>query len=90
MAHITGGGIAENLVRILPEGVRAVIQKSAIPLPDIFKTIQRLGQVDKEEMYRVFNMGVGMIVISGTPLPERPDFFPIGKIEAGEKSVVLS
>ncbi len=63
IAHITGGGITENLPRVFPEGVRAKIQRKAWIVPPIFQAIGRLGQVDREELYRVFNMGIGLILI---------------------------
>ena len=63
IAHITGGGIVENLPRVLPKGCGARISKSAWPKPPIFGLIQRLGDVDEAEMYRVFNMGIGMAVV---------------------------
>jgi phosphoribosylformylglycinamidine cyclo-ligase len=63
IAHITGGGITENLPRVFPSGVRAQVQRSAWSVPPIFQTIARLGQVEREEMYRVFNMGIGLILV---------------------------
>ncbi len=63
MAHITGGGFPDNLPRVLPQGVGARIDRSAWSVPPIFRLIQQRGQVDADEMYRVFNMGIGMIVI---------------------------
>lgn len=63
IAHITGGGITENLPRVFPKGVRARITRTAWPVPTIFDVIGRLGQVDRDEMYRVFNMGVGLILV---------------------------
>ncbi len=63
MAHITGGGITENLPRVFPEGVRAKISRKAWPVPPIFDVMSRLGQVDREEMCRVFNMGIGLILV---------------------------
>lgn len=62
-AHITGGGLAGNLVRALPEGLRAVVDLSAVEVPEIFGAIQRLGPVEPEEMARVFNLGVGMVLV---------------------------
>ncbi len=62
-AHITGGGITKNLPRILPKGCEAVIHRASWRVPEIFCQIQKEGQVDEEEMYRVFNMGIGMILI---------------------------
>jgi len=63
IAHITGGGITENLPRVFPEGVRAKIDRTSWPVPPVFEALGRLGQVDREEMYRVFNMGVGLILV---------------------------
>jgi phosphoribosylformylglycinamidine cyclo-ligase len=63
IAHITGGGITENLPRVFPKGVRARIRRSSWPIPPIFSVIGRLGSVGREEMYRVFNMGIGLILI---------------------------
>lgn len=62
-AHITGGGIAANLVRILPEGRRAHVDPTSWPTPQLFSTLQQAGGVDDAEMYATFNMGVGMIVV---------------------------
>lgn len=61
IAHITGGGLYDNVPRILPEGVAAEFDASTIETPAIFKLIGKLGDIDKHEMYRVFNMGVGMV-----------------------------
>lgn len=63
LAHITGGGIAGNLVRVLPEGARAEIQLGSWPVPPVFPWLAKLGGVGDDEMFRVFNMGVGLIVI---------------------------
>ena len=63
LAHITGGGFVDNVPRILPDGVCAVIHLSTWKVPRLFRFIEEEGRVDREEMYRVFNMGVGMIVI---------------------------
>ncbi|MEX2131138.1 MAG: phosphoribosylformylglycinamidine cyclo-ligase [Pseudohongiellaceae bacterium] len=62
MAHITGGGITENLPRVLPDNTRAVISRNSWELPPIFQWLQRQGNVDDREMFRTFNCGVGMIV----------------------------
>lgn len=62
MAHITGGGIGENLQRILPTGMGAVIDAGSINTPPIFKLIEELGKVPRQEMFRTFNMGIGFIL----------------------------
>ena len=63
MSHITGGGIPENLPRCLPEGLTARVDYNAWSVPEIFKKIQLKGNVDKEEMKRVFNLGIGYSVV---------------------------
>ena len=63
MAHITGGGIQENVDRIVPEGMTARIWDGSWTLPEIFKKIQLKGNVDMNEMKRVFNLGIGYCII---------------------------
>ncbi|MBS1198757.1 MAG: phosphoribosylformylglycinamidine cyclo-ligase, partial [Proteobacteria bacterium] len=63
MAHITGGGLLENVPRVLPEGVTAVLQDNAWPRPKLFDWLQAEGQVADNEMHRVFNCGIGMVII---------------------------
>ena len=63
MAHITGGGITENLPRVFPPRMRAQVRRSAWSVPPIFQAVAGFGQVDREEMYRVFNMGIGLILV---------------------------
>ncbi len=63
LAHITGGGLIENIPRALPEGVTAVLQKSAWPMPPLFDWLQQQGGVAEAEMHRVFNCGIGMTLI---------------------------
>lgn len=63
IAHITGGGITDNLPRVFPKGVRARINRKAWSIPPIFKILGQLGTIDREEMYRVFNMGIGLILV---------------------------
>ena len=70
VAHITGGGLTENLPRVFPKGCRAKIQRGAWPVLPIFGVIQKAGHVDTEEMYRVFNMGIGLVLITA---PEQAD-----------------
>jgi phosphoribosylformylglycinamidine cyclo-ligase len=63
MAHITGGGVVENVPRVLPESLKAVISRSSWPRPPLFQWLQREGEVADEEMHRVFNCGIGMAVV---------------------------
>ena len=63
IAHITGGGLHENLDRILPAGIGVTIDRGSWPVPPVFTWLQQLGDVDDEEMYRVFNMGIGLALV---------------------------
>jgi phosphoribosylformylglycinamidine cyclo-ligase len=93
MAHITGGGIPGNLPRVLPSGVKVIIDLDAWPVPSIFKYLAKLGEIDTDELLQSFNMGIGMIVIvPGGHVKEveadlkrrREKFFRIGRIERGD------
>jgi phosphoribosylformylglycinamidine cyclo-ligase len=91
LAHITGGGIVENLPRVLPEGMRAQISKDALKILPIFEF---MGQyVEEEEMFRTFNMGVGMVlVVDGEDVEAvcaNSDAYVIGAMVKGEKGVDL-
>ena len=63
IAHITGGGLLENLARIVPEGIELAVRRGAWPVPPVFDWLQRLGEVEQQEMERVFNMGVGLVLV---------------------------
>ncbi len=65
LAHITGGGLVENIPRVLPDGVRAALDTSAWPLPPLFRWLQEQGGVADAEMHRVFNCGIGMVLVVG-------------------------
>lgn len=91
LAHITGGGLTENLPRVLPEGVKAVIDEKSIRVLPVFEFMSKY--VEKHEMYRTFNMGVGMVFVVS---PENVDAvlsgsdgYVIGRIEKGERTVEL-
>ncbi len=96
LAHITGGGLPANVLRILPDGCVANIQKGTWEIPSIFPFLQVKGSVEDEEMYRVFNMGIGMVVVLS---PDDVDMalsslnasgestYLIGEVVAGEKEV---
>src|SRR3989442_11837715 len=63
MAHVTGGGLPGNLPRVLPDGCRARISRTAWTPPPVFATLQRAGQLADAEMFRVFNMGIGYVIV---------------------------
>ena len=97
MAHITGGGITENLPRILPAATHATVEREAWPTPPIFAWLQRLGNVPAEDMFRTFNMGIGLIVVCAPEHADlllrqmsdsgEPDARRIGEIAAGGRGV---
>ncbi len=92
IAHITGGGFYENIVRILPKGCRAVVKKSSWPVPPIFSIIQKIGNISEREMYNVFNMGIGIVAIvdrKELKLFKRSGGLEIGYIEKGPKEVIV-
>ena len=66
MAHITGGGLLENIPRVLPDNTIASINKNSWQLPDIFQWLQENGNVEDSEMHRTFNCGIGMVLIVNT------------------------
>ena len=97
-SHITGGGFYENVPRMLPDGVRAVIKKDSYDVPAIFKMLAREGQIEEEMMYNTYNMGLGMIVAVDPADAEAvvkaieasgESAYVVGQIEAGEKGVTL-
>jgi len=63
LAHITGGGLTDNIPRILPEGTAVKIKKDSWTIPPLFELLRRLGSVSESEMYRTFNMGIGMVIV---------------------------
>ena len=64
LAHITGGGLTDNIPRILPEGTAVKIRKGSWPVLPLFDLLRELGNVSDSEMYRTFNMGVGMVIVT--------------------------
>lgn len=96
MAHITGGGLLENIPRVLPENIDAKIAKDTWEKPQVFNLIQEIGQVEEKEMYRTFNMGIGFVlVVDSEKVDEICDFFntlgiestQIGEIVEGDGKV---
>ena len=94
LAHITGGGFLENIPRILPEGVSVEITRGSWPEPPIFGLMQRLGNVDDNEMFRTFNMGIGMVVIASSDhLGEIVDLtkcHEVGRVTSGSHDVRIT
>ena len=86
LAHITGGGLPGNLPRVLPAGLGARIDTRSWEVPAVFQVLQEAGRVATDEMFRVFNMGVGMVVITGA---ERADEVANDLAAAGERSWIL-
>jgi phosphoribosylformylglycinamidine cyclo-ligase len=95
LAHITGGGIIDNLPRILPDGVGAIIRQGTWQVPPIFTLIQKLGAVDDAEMFRVFNMGLGLLaVIPGDEVQHAQgvltnECFHVGEIVSGRGAQIV-
>jgi len=98
MAHITGGGIPGNLVRILPKNVNALVKRGSWEVLPIFRFIQEKGNVPEEEMFRTFNMGIGFVLIVSQSDRDRAlkvltskgeKVFEIGRIEEGEGRVLI-
>jgi phosphoribosylformylglycinamidine cyclo-ligase len=97
LAHITGGGLTENVPRILPKGCTAIIWPHSWPALPIFELIQRIGRVSSTEMLRTFNMGVGMVIIASLTNAtrierhlkgKRQPVYRIGEIRSGRRRVV--
>ena len=98
MAHITGGGLVENIPRVLPEGCSVKIKKGSWPIPKIFGVIQDKGNIDEDEMYNVLNMGIGMVLIVSKHFAPsimkklkrmKEEAFIIGKVVKGNKKVEI-
>ena len=89
MAHISGGGLVENIPRILPSNYTVEIKKDSWPILPVFKTMQEIGNIDENEMYRTFNMGIGMVLI--VPAEQKQEIFSIlkGKIAVYEIGKVV-
>ena len=97
-SHITGGGFYENIPRMLPDGVRAVVEKNSYEVPAIFKLLAKEGDIAEEMMYNTFNMGLGMVIALDPADVEKAmeaikaageTPYVVGHIEAGEKGVTL-
>jgi|TARA_B110001454_G_scaffold45281_1_gene44396 phosphoribosylformylglycinamidine cyclo-ligase len=98
IAHITGGGLVENIPRILPDGCGVEIQKGSWPILPVFDVMQSLGDVDEDEMFRAFNMGIGMVfivdeakvsIVKGV-LKDLTEVYEIGSVFRGNKNVTIT
>jgi phosphoribosylformylglycinamidine cyclo-ligase len=97
LAHITGGGITENLPRTLPDGCAAEVDLQSWSIPPIFRLLEQNGAIPREEMFRAFNMGVGLVIVCAARDAQRvlnmvtlagePNPFRLGFVVAGERSV---
>jgi phosphoribosylformylglycinamidine cyclo-ligase len=96
LAHITGGGLVDNIPRILPPGRRVVLRRGSWPVPPVFGWLQRLGGIEQAEMDRVFNQGIGFVVIAGPYYADsiqrqleedRVRTYVIGEVREGEPGV---
>jgi phosphoribosylformylglycinamidine cyclo-ligase len=98
LAHITGGGLTDNIPRILPQGCAVEIDKGSWPVLPVFKLMQKLGNVSEAEMYRTFNMGVGMVIVCASEDREainlhlsdrKAECFEVGRVVEGDRHVRL-
>src|SRR4029079_19563327 len=94
LAHITGGSFLENIPRILPENVSVEIKRGTWPELPVFSVMQKLGNVDEEEMFRTFNMGIGSVVFCAETNVQiiheaLQETFIIGTVKDGNKSVLI-
>ncbi|NQV37664.1 MAG: phosphoribosylformylglycinamidine cyclo-ligase [Candidatus Marinimicrobia bacterium] len=98
IAHITGGGLVENIPRILPNGLSVIIKEDSFPKLPVFEVMQKLGDIAPNEMYRAFNMGIGLVIIvsedSVKPikhiLEKFSPVYEIGKVVSGNNMVVIN
>ncbi len=97
-SHITGGGFYENIPRMLPDGIRAVVRKDSYEVPAIFKLMAKTGNIEEQMMYNTYNMGIGMMLAVDAADADKTvevlkaageDAFVVGHVEAGEKGVTL-
>jgi phosphoribosylformylglycinamidine cyclo-ligase len=99
LAHITGGGLLENIPRILPKGTAVEINSGAWPVLPVYKLLARIGNVPEREMYRTFNMGIGMVIVAGSADADRvrqhldelgESHYDIGRVVEGSKEVLIA
>jgi phosphoribosylformylglycinamidine cyclo-ligase len=99
LAHITGGGLTDNIPRILPEGTSVKIDKGSWPVLPIFTLMQEIGNVPESEMYRTFNMGAGMVIVCAAANSQQirkhfaergEELYEIGRVVEGNREVSIS
>jgi phosphoribosylformylglycinamidine cyclo-ligase len=99
LAHITGGGLTDNIPRILPHGTAVEIKKASWPILSVFRLMQKIGNVSEAEMYRTFNMGVGMVIVTSQAAADRvksylkqhnEEVYEIGRVIEGQQNVLYS
>lgn len=99
LSHITGGGFLENIPRVLPQGVNAEIEYGSWPIHPIFSMLQREGDISNQDLFRTFNMGIGMVVIVSTEQADEAiriakeqgeEIYTLGKITKGEQRVTFN
>ena len=97
-SHITGGGFQENIPRMLPDGINAVVKKDSYEIPAIFKLLQKTGNIEEDMMYNTYNMGLGMVLAVDPADVDKTmeaikaagdTAYIVGHCEAGEKGVTL-
>jgi phosphoribosylformylglycinamidine cyclo-ligase len=95
LAHITGGGLLENIPRILPDGTAVEISKGSWPVLPVFDLMQQIGSIEEPEMFRTFNMGIGMVLVCAPAdaMPIKASLgacYEIGRVTTGDRSVSLT
>jgi phosphoribosylformylglycinamidine cyclo-ligase len=98
LAHITGGGLTDNIPRILPDGTAVEIDEGSWPVLPVFKLMQKIGNVSDAEMYRTFNMGVGMVIVASAQdrtaiesqlQQQGAPVYQIGRVAKGNREVSI-
>ena len=97
LAHITGGGLVENIPRVLPEGTAVEIERGSWPVPPVFRVMREIGNVEEAEMHRTFNMGVGMVVVCSEAdadtirhhIDSHGQCHTIGRVVEGDRDVTI-
>ena len=99
LAHITGGGLLDNIPRILPAATNAEIKRGSWPVLPVFELLHRLGNIEDHEMFRTFNIGIGMIIVCGAADAQAikshiestgESCYEVGRIVSGDGRVVLT